>query len=74
MSRKSHSRYLRLCEDCLLLQAPALITPEHRFTEYAQMKYIINFTHKATLKITQDQFLALRAVGVYLPGAAERST
>ncbi|MBU9766769.1 class I SAM-dependent methyltransferase [Mycobacterium sp. TNTM28] len=26
---------LRLCEDCLLLQIPALITPEDTFTEYA---------------------------------------
>jgi hypothetical protein len=27
--------HLRLCEDCLLLQIPALITPEDTFTEYA---------------------------------------
>jgi hypothetical protein len=27
--------HLRLCEDCLLLQLPALITPEDTFTEYA---------------------------------------
>ena len=27
--------HLRLCEDCLLLQIPALITPEENFTEYA---------------------------------------
>ena len=27
--------HLRLCEDCLLLQIPALITPEATFTEYA---------------------------------------
>jgi hypothetical protein len=27
--------HLRLCEDCLLLQIPALITPEDNFTEYA---------------------------------------
>ena len=27
--------HLRLCEDCLLLQIPALITPEVTFTEYA---------------------------------------
>ncbi|MDO3650883.1 class I SAM-dependent methyltransferase [Nocardia mangyaensis] len=26
---------LRLCQDCLLLQIPALITPEETFTEYA---------------------------------------
>src|SRR5271154_5311260 len=26
--------HLRLCEDCLLLQIPALITPEDTFTEY----------------------------------------
>ena len=27
--------HLRLCEDCLLLQIPALISPEDTFTEYA---------------------------------------
>ena len=27
--------HLRLCEDCLLLQVPALITPEETFTDYA---------------------------------------
>lgn len=27
--------HLRLCQDCLLLQIPALITPEDTFTEYA---------------------------------------
>jgi SAM-dependent methyltransferase len=27
--------HLRLCEDCLLLQIPALITPQETFTEYA---------------------------------------
>ncbi|WP_444980892.1 class I SAM-dependent methyltransferase, partial [Nocardia seriolae] len=27
--------HLRLCENCLLLQIPALITPEETFTEYA---------------------------------------
>lgn len=27
--------HLRLCEDCLLLQIPAMITPEDTFTEYA---------------------------------------
>ncbi|MEV0064601.1 class I SAM-dependent methyltransferase [Nocardia sp. NPDC050718] len=27
--------HLRLCRDCLLLQIPALITPEETFTEYA---------------------------------------
>src|SRR6478672_10261560 len=27
--------HLRVCQDCLLLQIPALITPEDTFTEYA---------------------------------------
>lgn len=27
--------HLRVCQDCLLLQLPALITPENTFTEYA---------------------------------------
>ncbi|MDT5225971.1 MAG: hypothetical protein QOG19_3378, partial [Mycobacterium sp.] len=27
--------HLRLCQDCMLLQIPALITPTETFTEYA---------------------------------------
>jgi SAM-dependent methyltransferase len=32
---RTYPLHLRLCEDCLLLQIPALITPEDTFTEYA---------------------------------------
>jgi SAM-dependent methyltransferase len=32
---QTYPLHLRLCEDCLLLQIPALITPEETFTEYA---------------------------------------
>ncbi|TQR87331.1 class I SAM-dependent methyltransferase [Mycobacterium hodleri] len=34
-SEVTYPLHLRLCEDCLLLQIPALITPEETFTEYA---------------------------------------
>ena len=32
---QTYPLHLRLCEDCLLLQIPALITPEDTFTDYA---------------------------------------
>lgn len=32
---RTYPLHLRLCESCLLLQVPALITPEDTFTEYA---------------------------------------
>ncbi len=35
MPETTYPLYLRLCTDCLLLQIPALITPEQTFTEYA---------------------------------------
>jgi SAM-dependent methyltransferase len=35
MPETTYPLHLRLCEDCLLLQIPALITPEETFTEYA---------------------------------------
>jgi SAM-dependent methyltransferase len=35
LSEATFPLHLRLCEDCLLLQIPALITPEDTFTEYA---------------------------------------
>ena len=34
-SELTYPLHLRLCENCLLLQIPALITPEDTFTEYA---------------------------------------
>lgn len=35
LPEQTYPLQLRLCEDCLLLQIPALITPEDTFTEYA---------------------------------------
>ena len=35
LPEQTYPLHLRLCEDCLLLQIPALITPEDTFTEYA---------------------------------------
>jgi SAM-dependent methyltransferase len=35
LAEPTYPLHLRLCEDCLLLQIPALITPEETFTEYA---------------------------------------
>ena len=32
---QTYPLHLRVCENCLLLQLPALITPEETFTEYA---------------------------------------
>jgi hypothetical protein len=48
--------HLRLCEDCLLLQIPALITPQETFTEYAYfssysdswVQHARRFVHLAT--------------------------
>jgi SAM-dependent methyltransferase len=40
--------HLRLCEDCLLLQIPALITPQETFTEYAYFSsYSDSWVHHA---------------------------
>ncbi|PXX58377.1 methyltransferase family protein [Nocardia tenerifensis] len=35
LPESTYPLHLRLCTDCLLLQIPALITPEETFTEYA---------------------------------------
>jgi C-methyltransferase C-terminal domain/Putative zinc binding domain/Methyltransferase domain len=35
LPERTYPLHLRLCESCLLLQVPALITPEDTFTEYA---------------------------------------
>ncbi|OBB22203.1 SAM-dependent methyltransferase [Mycolicibacterium peregrinum] len=35
LPERTYPLHLRLCENCLLLQIPALITPEDTFTEYA---------------------------------------
>lgn len=55
--------HLRLCDDCLLLQIPALITPEDTFTEYA---YFSSFSdswvwHAKTFVDDAIQRLGLRS-------------
>ncbi|WP_024804669.1 class I SAM-dependent methyltransferase [Nocardia sp. BMG51109] len=46
--------HLRLCEDCLLLQIPALITPAETFTEYAYFSsYSDSWVHHAKRFVTQ---------------------
>lgn len=35
LAESTYPLHLRVCEECLLLQIPALITPEDTFTEYA---------------------------------------
>jgi hypothetical protein len=35
LAEETYPLHLRVCEECLLLQIPALITPEDTFTEYA---------------------------------------
>jgi SAM-dependent methyltransferase len=59
--------HLRLCQDCLLLQIPALITPEETFTEYAYFssfsdswvdharRFVAEATNRVGLK--QDSFV-----------------
>ncbi|MBJ8343985.1 class I SAM-dependent methyltransferase [Antrihabitans sp. YC2-6] len=54
--------HLRLCEDCLLLQIPALITPEETFTEYAYfssysdswVRHAKDFVDQATARLGLD--------------------
>ncbi|APA99417.1 hypothetical protein NS506_05371 [Nocardia seriolae] len=52
--------HLRLCENCLLLQIPALITPEETFTEYA---YFSSFSDSWVrhAKLFVDQALDFRS-------------
>ncbi|WP_280276477.1 class I SAM-dependent methyltransferase [Nocardia wallacei] len=46
--------HLRLCEDCLLLQIPALITPAETFTEYAYFSsYSDSWVRHAELFVAQ---------------------
>ncbi|WP_342802202.1 class I SAM-dependent methyltransferase [Nocardia sp. No.11] len=42
LPESTYPLHLRLCRDCLLLQIPALITPEETFTEYA---YFSSYSH-----------------------------
>lgn len=59
--------HLRLCQDCLLLQIPALITPEDTFTEYAYfssysdswVRHAHAFVEQATGRVglTEDAFV-----------------
>jgi hypothetical protein len=46
--------HLRLCDDCLLLQIPALITPEETFTEYAYFaSYSDSWVRHAEVFVTE---------------------
>ncbi len=55
--------HLRVCQDCLLLQIPALITPEETFTEYAYFSsfsdswvdHARRFVTEATRRIGLDE-------------------
>ena len=55
--------HLRICENCLLLQIPALITPEDTFTEYAYyasystswVAHARSFVNQATTRVGLDR-------------------
>ncbi|WP_194818331.1 class I SAM-dependent methyltransferase [Nocardia sp. XZ_19_385] len=54
LAEPTYPLHLRLCEDCLLLQIPALITPEETFTEYAYFaSYSESWVRHAESFVTQ---------------------
>jgi hypothetical protein len=53
--------HLRLCEDCLLLQIPAAITPEDTFTEYA---YFASYSDSWVQHAKQFVDEAIRRLGL----------
>lgn len=67
MPEQTYPLHLRLCQDCLLLQIPALITPEENFTDYSYYssysgswveharRYVADATNRAGLQ--QDSFV-----------------
>ncbi|MGA6205847.1 methyltransferase domain-containing protein [Nocardia testacea] len=67
LPESTYPLHLRVCADCLLLQIPALITPEETFTEYAYfssysdswMRHAREFTAAAVarLGLGQDSFV-----------------
>lgn len=68
LPEQTYPLHLRVCEDCLLLQIPALITPEDTFTEYAYfssysdswVRHAATFVDEAIsrLGLTADSFVA----------------
>ncbi|MFI2229016.1 class I SAM-dependent methyltransferase [Nocardia testacea] len=63
LPESTYPLHLRVCADCLLLQIPALITPEETFTEYAYfssysdswMRHAREFTAAAVARLGLDQ-------------------
>ena len=67
LPEQTYPLHLRLCQDCLLLQIPALITPEENFTDYSYYssfsgswveharRYVSDATERAGLQ--QDSFV-----------------
>ncbi|MEU4840957.1 class I SAM-dependent methyltransferase [Nocardia testacea] len=63
LPESTYPLHLRVCADCLLLQIPALITPEETFTEYAYfssysdswMRHAREFTAAAVTRLGLDQ-------------------
>ncbi|WP_067542085.1 class I SAM-dependent methyltransferase [Nocardia crassostreae] len=62
LPEQTYPLHLRLCENCLLLQIPALITPEETFTEYAYFSsFSDSWVNHAKLFVEQAiERLALR--------------
>lgn len=63
LPESTYPLHLRVCADCLLLQIPALITPEETFTEYAYfssysdswVRHAREFTAAAVARLGLDQ-------------------
>ncbi|WP_039827845.1 class I SAM-dependent methyltransferase [Nocardia testacea] len=63
LPESTYPLHLRVCADCLLLQIPALITPEETFTEYAYfssysdswMRHAREFTAAAVARLGLDK-------------------
>ena len=84
LAEETYPLHLRVCEECLLLQIPALITPEDTFTEYAYFSSYSDswVTHAKTfvddtaesLGLTGDSFVVEVASndGYLLQHAVER--
>ena len=60
--------HLRLCEDCLLLQIPALITPEATFTEYAYFKIVCRDFKLNSLYLKIERLRGLIGCGELIGG------
>ncbi|WP_067652240.1 class I SAM-dependent methyltransferase [Nocardia harenae] len=55
--------HLRVCEECLLLQIPALITPEETFTEYAYFSSYSDSWVRHAKTFVEDAVLQLGLTG-----------